>query len=97
MRIILKLYVHFLIMCKFDITVLLADATISLITPTSPVHEDAGDVQMCCAQLTDLPVGGLGCPLIATLNLTDGSKAGTYVSWMHAHLMTSCKLLTELP
>ena len=55
---------------------LLADATISLITPIAPVDEDAGDIQMCCAQLTDLPMGGLGCPLIAALNITDGSKAG---------------------
>ena len=55
---------------------LLADATISLITPIAPVDEDAGDIQMCCAQLTNLPMGGLGCPLIAVLNITDGSKAG---------------------
>jgi len=56
--------------------VLFADATISLIAPTAPVSEDAGDVQMCCAQLTNLPLGGLGCPLTATLTLTDGVKAG---------------------
>ena len=31
---------------------------------------------MCYAQLTDLPMGGLGCPLAATLTLTDGLKAG---------------------
>ena len=55
---------------------LFADATISLIAPTAPVNEDAGDVQMCCAQLTNLPLGGLGCPLTATLTLTDGVKAG---------------------
>ena len=55
---------------------LLADATVSLIAPTAPVNEGAGDVQMCCAQLSDLPMGGLGCPLIATLTLTDGDKAG---------------------
>ena len=54
----------------------LADAIVSLIAPIAPVNEDAGDVQICCAQLTGLPMGGLGCPLIATLNLTDGSKAG---------------------
>ena len=55
---------------------LLADATISLIPPTAQVTEDAGDIQMCCAQLTDLPMGGLGCPLTATLTLNSGSKAG---------------------
>ena len=55
---------------------LLADATITLIPPTAPVNEDAGDIQMCCAQLTNLPMGGLGCPLTATLTLTDGIKAG---------------------
>ena len=55
---------------------LLADATISLILPTAPVNENAGDIQMCCAQLTGLPMGGLGCPLTATLSLTDGLKAG---------------------
>jgi len=56
--------------------VLLADATVSLIAPTAPLNEGAGDVQMCCVQLTDLPNGGLGCPLTATLTLTDGDKAG---------------------
>ena len=55
---------------------LLADATISLMAPTGPVNEDAGDIQMCCAQLTNLPMGGLGCPLVAALTLTDGIKAG---------------------
>ena len=55
---------------------LLADATISLIALTAPVNESAGYIQMCCAQLSDLPMGGLGCPLIATLTLTDGDKAG---------------------
>jgi len=40
------------------------------------VNEDVGVTQMCCAQLIDLPMGGLGCPLIATLTLTDGPKAG---------------------
>ena len=55
---------------------LLADATISLIAPTGPVNEDAGDIQMCCAQLTNLPTGGLGCPLVAALTLNDGIKAG---------------------
>ena len=55
---------------------LLADATISLIAPIAPVDEDAGDIQMCCAQLTSLPLGGLGYPLIAAFTITDGSKAG---------------------
>ena len=58
----------------------LTDGTISLIAPTVPVNEDVGVTQMCCAQITDLPSGGLGCPLIATLTLVDGSKAG-----MHTH------------
>ena len=40
------------------------------------MNEDVGVTQMCCAQLTGLPIGGLGCPLIATLTLTDGPKAG---------------------
>ena len=61
---------------QFCFEIIVADATISLIAPTTPVNEDAGDIQMCCAQLTDLPVGGLGCPLTATLTLTDGAKAG---------------------
>ena len=55
---------------------LLADATISLIAPIAPVDEDAGDIQMCCAQLTNLPLGGLEYPLIAAFTITDGSKAG---------------------
>ena len=67
------MYVHFLILCHI---LLLADAIISLIAPTASVNEGAGDVQMCCAQLSDLPMGGLGCPLTATLTLTDGLKAG---------------------
>ena len=60
----------------YALAVLLADATISLIAPTAPVNEDAGDIQMCCAQLTDLPTDGLGCPLVATLTFNDGLKAG---------------------
>ena len=35
---------------------------------------------MCCAWLTDLPTGGLGCPLVADLILTDGAKAGMLYS-----------------
>jgi len=59
---------------------LLADATISLIPPTAPVSEAAGEVIMCCARLTGLPTGGLGCPLVADLILTDGAKAGMLYS-----------------
>jgi len=57
----------------------LTDGTISLIAPTVPVNEDVGVTQMCCAQITNLPSGGLGCPLIATLTLVDGAKAGMYI------------------
>jgi len=60
--------------------VLLADATISLIPPTGPISEAAGEVLMCCARLTGLPTGGLGCPLVADLVLTDGTKAGMLYS-----------------
>jgi len=55
---------------------LLADATISLIPPTAPISEAAGEVIMCCGRLTGLPTGGLGCPLVADLILIGGSKAG---------------------
>jgi len=55
---------------------LLADVTISLIPPTAPISEGAGEVLVCCARLTDLPAGGLGCPLVADLILMDGAKAG---------------------
>ena len=48
----------------------------SLIAPTTPVNEDVGAAQICCAQVTDLPSGGLGCPLVATLTLVNGLKAG---------------------
>ena len=65
----------------FHISLLfLADATISLIPPTAPVSEAAGEVVMCCARLTGLPTGGLGCPLVADLILTDGAKAGVLYS-----------------
>ena len=57
----------------------LTDATISLIASTVPVNEDVGVTQMCCAQITDLPSGGLGCPLIASLTLVDGAKAGMHI------------------
>jgi len=61
-------------MCLF--LLLLADATISLIPPTVPISEAVGDVLMCCARLTGLPTGGLGCPLVADLILMNGTKAG---------------------
>ena len=35
---------------------------------------------MCCARLTGLPTGGLGCPLVADLILVDGAKAGVLYS-----------------
>ena len=54
----------------------LTDAAISLVAPAAPVNEDVGAAQICCAEITDLPSGGLGCPLIATLTLVDGLKAG---------------------
>ena len=64
-------------MYLFNIRLLfLADALISLIAPTAPISEDAGEVQMCCAKLFGLPTGGLGCPLVADLILIDGAKAG---------------------
>ena len=47
-----------------------------MIAPPVPVNEDVGVTQMCCAQVTDLPSGGLGCPLVATLTLVNGTKAG---------------------
>jgi len=59
---------------------LLADATISLIPPTAPISEGAGEVLMCCARLIGLPTGGLGCPLVADLILMDGTKAGVLCS-----------------
>ena len=58
------------------------DATISLIAPTAPVNEDVGVAQMFCAQITDLPSGGLGCSLIATLTVIDGPKAGVQVVYV---------------
>ena len=58
------------------VTLFLTDATVLLVAPAAPVNEDVGVTQMCCAQVTDLPSGGLGCPLIATLTLVDGLKAG---------------------
>ena len=59
---------------------LLADATISLIPPTAPISEGAGEVLVCFARLTSLPTGGLGCPLVADLILMDGVKAGVLYS-----------------
>ena len=43
------------------------------------MNEDVGVTQMFCAQITDLPSGGLGCPLIATLTLVDGAKTGMHI------------------
>ena len=40
------------------------------------MNEDVGAAQICCAHVADLPSGGLGCPLIATLTLVNGAKAG---------------------
>ena len=61
---------------KHYVLLFLTDATILLLAPTAPVNEDVGATQICCAQITDLPSGGLGCPLIATLTLVNGAKAG---------------------
>ena len=72
----MKHFCMMLSLCTFHIIAVIADATISLIPPTAPISEAAGEVLMCCARLTNLPTGGLGCPLVADLILMNGSKAG---------------------
>ena len=51
-----------------------AGATVSIVSSDYMVDESQSSVEVC-ANLTDIPAGGLECDVIATINTTDGPKA----------------------
>ena len=52
---------------------LYADATVSMETNEYTFEEDNGTVSVCAEII--VPAGGLECDVIATLTLTDGTRA----------------------
>ena len=54
----------------------LTAATVTIVYSEFMVDESQSSVEVC-ANLTDIPDGGLECEIVATLNTNDGPKAST--------------------
>ena len=54
----------------------LTAATVTIVYSDYMVDESQSSVEVC-ANLTDIPDGGLECEIVATLNTNDGPKAST--------------------
>ena len=54
----------------------LTAATVTIVYSDFMVDESQSSVEVC-ANLTDIPDGGLECEIVATLNTNDGAKAST--------------------
>ena len=61
-------------MCEQILLLICAASTVTMETDEYTFNEDSGTVEVC-AEIT-VPTAGLECDVIATLTLTDGSKAG---------------------
>ena len=63
------------------------DATVTVVSSEYTVDEHESSVEVC-ASLTNVPGGGLECEIIATINSTDGPKAGKLPSLYVRHNCT---------
>ena len=54
----------------------LTAATVTIVSSDYMVGESESSVEVC-ANLTDIPDGGLECEVVATVNTNDGPKAST--------------------
>ena len=69
-----------------ECTVLLTDATVTIVPSDYIVNESQGSVEVC-ASLTDIPAGGLECEVVATINTSDGSSASMSPVYTLVHVM----------
>ena len=65
-----------------------AGATVTIVSSDYMVDESHSSVEVC-ANLTDIPDGGLECEVVATINTSDGPKASTsFICVSKLHIRT---------